>query len=44
MKIITNEFLQNQPDVSWNLIFTISICILSDIGGFIFGKFFKGKN
>ena len=43
MKIITDEFLQNQPDVSWNLIFTISICILSDIGGFIFGKFFKGK-
>ena len=43
MKIITDEFLQNQPNVSWNLIFTISICILSDIGGFIFGKFFKGK-
>ena len=43
MKIITDEFLQNQPDVSWNLIFTMSICILSDIGGFIFGKFFKGK-
>ena len=43
MKIITDEFLQNQPNISWNLIFTISICILSDIGGFIFGKFFKGK-
>ena len=43
MKVIVNEFLQNQPDISWNLIFVISICILSDIGGFIFGKFFKGK-
>lgn len=43
MKIITDEFLQNQPDVSWNLIFTISVCILSDVGGYIFGKFFKGK-
>ena len=43
MKIIVDEFLQNQPNVSWNLIFVISICILSDIGGYIFGKFFKGK-
>ncbi len=43
MKIIVDEFLQNQPNISWNLIFVISICILSDIGGFIFGKFFKGK-
>ena len=43
MKIITDEFLQNQPNVSWNLIFVISVCILSDIGGYIFGKFFKGK-
>ena len=43
MKIIIDEFLQNQPNISWNLIFVILICILSDIGGFIFGKFFKGK-
>ena len=43
MKIIVDEFLQNQPNISWNLIFVILICILSDIGGFIFGKFFKGK-
>ncbi|AFS47332.1 cytidylyltransferase family protein [alpha proteobacterium HIMB5] len=43
MKVIVDEFLQNQPNISWNLIFVISICILSDIGGFIFGKFFKGK-
>ena len=43
MKIIVDEFLQNQPNISWNLIFVISICILSDIGGYIFGKTFKGK-
>ena len=43
MSIIVDEFLQNQPNISWNLIFVISICILSDIGGYIFGKFFKGK-
>ena len=35
--------MQNQPNVSWNLIFIITICILSDIGGYIFGKTFKGK-
>ena len=43
MKVIVDEFLQNHPNISWNLIFIISICILSDIGGFTFGKFFKGK-
>ena len=43
MKIIIDEFLQNQPNVSWNLVFVIFVCILSDIGGYIFGKFFKGK-
>ena len=43
MKVIVEEFLQNQPSVSWSLIFVISICILSDMGGYIFGKFFKGK-
>ena len=43
MHVIVNEFLQNQPNVSWNLIFIISICILSDVGGYIFGKYFKGK-
>ena len=43
MKLIVDEFLQNQPNISWNLIFIISICILSDIGGYIFGNFFKGK-
>ena len=43
MKIIVDEFIQNQPNISWNLIYIISICILSDIGGYLFGKFFKGK-
>ena len=43
MKVIIDEFIQNQPNISWNLIYIISICILSDIGGYLFGKFFKGK-
>ena len=43
IKIVVDEFLQNHPNVSWNLIFIITICILSDIGGYIFGKTFKGK-
>ena len=43
MKVTVDEFLQNKPNISWNLIFIISICILSDTGGYIFGKFFKGK-
>ena len=43
MKVVIDEFIQNQPNVSWNLIFIISICILSDVGGYIFGKFFRGK-
>ena len=43
LKVIVDEFIQNQPNISWNLIYTISICILSDIGGYLFGKFFKGK-
>ena len=43
IKVVVDEFVQNQPNVSWNLIFIITICILSDIGGYIFGKTFKGK-
>ena len=42
IKVVIDDFLQNQPNVSWNLIFIITICILSDIGGYIFGKIFKG--
>ena len=43
VKITIDEFLQNQPNVSWNLIYIISVCILSDVGGYTFGKVFKGK-
>ena len=43
MKIIVDDFIENQPDISWNLTFVIIICILSDIGGYFFGKIFKGK-
>ena len=31
------------PAINLDLIYVIVICILSDIGGFLFGKFFKGK-
>ena len=43
MKVIIDEFITNQPNVSWNLVFVVFICILSDVGGYIFGKTFKGK-
>ena len=43
MKIIVDDFIENQPDISWNLTIVIIICILSDIGGYFFGKIFKGK-
>ena len=43
MNVVIDEFLQNQPNISWNLIYITSICILSDVGGYIFGKTFKGK-
>jgi len=41
--VIIDEFIDNQPNINWNLIFVISVCILSDVGGYIFGKTFKGK-
>ena len=40
---IINEFLRSMPKISWVLLYVITICVLSDAGGFIFGKFFKGK-
>ena len=43
VKITIDEFLQNQPNVSWSLIYVIFVCILSDVGGYTFGKVFKGK-
>ena len=35
--------MENLPNISWNLLFVILICILSDLGGYVFGKTFKGK-
>ena len=43
MKIIIDDFIDNQPNISWSLVFSITVCILSDVGGYVFGKFFKGK-
>ena len=43
MKIIIDDFIDNQPNISWSLVFAITVCILSDVGGYVFGKFFKGK-
>ena len=43
LKIIIDEFMLNYPNISWNLVFVITICILTDIGGYLFGKTFKGK-
>lgn len=40
---IINEFLRSMPEISWVLLYVITICVLSDVGGFIFGKLFKGK-
>ena len=43
INIIVDEFLLNQPNISQNILFVITVCIFSDIGGFVFGKIFKGK-
>ena len=43
LKIIIDDFMLNYPNISWNLVFVITICILTDIGGYLFGKTFKGK-
>ena len=32
-----------QPNFKMNMFYLFSVCILSDIGGLIFGKIFKGK-
>ena len=42
INIIVDEFLLNQPNISQNILFVITVCIFSDIGGFVFGKIFKG--
>ena len=43
LKIIIDDFMLNYPNISWNLVFVITICVLTDIGGYLFGKTFKGK-
>ena len=43
MKVVIDDYIQNQPNISWNILYVITICVLSDIGGYIFGKTFKGK-
>ena len=39
--IIFNGIAKNNYEL--NMLYLFSICIFSDIGGLIFGKFFKGK-
>ena len=39
--IIFNGIMQN--DFKLNMIYLFSICVCSDIGGFVFGKTFKGR-
>ena len=41
--LVLMEFIENNPNVSWVLIYLVLICILTDLGGYIFGKTFKGK-
>ena len=41
--MIFKIFLLNNNDQILKLYFLILICILTDIGGYIFGKIFKGK-
>ena len=43
MKIVVDEFILSQPKISLNIIFIMFICIFSDIGGYVFGKTFKGR-
>ena len=40
---IAINFLDKQNNNFFILMMSISVCIASDIGGYVFGKFFKGK-
>ena len=40
---ILEVFYINNPELKFLFYLIISICIATDIGGYIFGKFFKGK-
>ena len=41
--LIFNGIAQVETSIKINVIYLFSICIISDIGGLIFGKIFKGK-
>ena len=41
--VILDLFVSNKADEKIFLYFIILVCITTDIGGFIFGKIFKGK-
>ena len=41
---ILEVFYINNPELKFLFYLIISICIATDIGGYVFGKFFKGKN
>tara|TARA_Y100000389_G_scaffold50330_1_gene46039 strand:+ start:215 stop:883 length:669 start_codon:yes stop_codon:yes gene_type:complete len=41
--LIFNGIAQVETSIKINFIYLFSICIISDIGGLIFGKIFKGK-
>ena len=43
MTVLYDSYIKFSPAINLDLIYVIVICILSDIGGFLFGKFFKGK-
>ena len=43
MTVLYYSYIKFSPAINLDLIYVIVICILSDIGGFLFGKFFKGK-
>tara|TARA_B100000965_G_C19489808_1_gene712492 strand:+ start:283 stop:963 length:681 start_codon:yes stop_codon:yes gene_type:complete len=41
--IVFKSINQIEPIIKFNLLYLLFICICSDVGGFIFGKTFKGK-
>ena len=41
--VLYKSYIKSLPTINLDLIYVIVICILSDLGGYLFGKFFKGK-
>ncbi len=41
--LLFNGVTQETTDIKLIIIYSLLICVFSDVGGFIFGKFFKGK-